>query len=88
MIFSLRKSAQSVDKISDENPQISQIDADLLHRHISHTSGYFLSATPCNNQDVSPQSAQSPQRGGGAGVKGGWGAGERGKGAAPLRSMW
>ncbi|MDP3104486.1 MAG: hypothetical protein Q8M95_07750 [Candidatus Methanoperedens sp.] len=30
-IFYLRKSAQSVDKISDENPQISQIGADLLN---------------------------------------------------------
>ena len=35
----------------------------------------FLSTTLCKNHEASPQSAQSSQRDGGAGVKGGWGAG-------------
>jgi hypothetical protein len=36
--------------------------------YIAHVM-LFLPAAPCKNQGVSPQSAQSPQRGGGAGVR-------------------
>ncbi|MCZ7405288.1 MAG: hypothetical protein O8C67_10215 [Candidatus Methanoperedens sp.] len=43
----------------------------------------FLSAAPCKNQGTSPQSAQSPQRGGGAGVReDGWSGGAFELGAA------
>ena len=36
--------------------------------YIAHVR-LFLSAAPCKNQEASPQSAQSPQRDGGAGVR-------------------
>ena len=53
------------------------MNADLLHGHISHTSGCSYPAILCKNQEASPQSAQSQQRAGGAGGEGRWGAAER-----------
>jgi len=44
----------------------------------------FLSAAPCKNQEASPQSAHSPQRDGGAGVREDGGRGSACRGAALL----
>jgi hypothetical protein len=59
----------------------------IVRAYIAYIS-LFFSAAPCKNQEVSPQSAQSSQREGGAGgEEEGWGRGSTGRRVALLLSM-